>query len=177
MSSKQNENKPLQKNSSSKNPFESVSYLHNKYQDTLQIIIDNTNASLLLLLLLLLCLSGFYLTLWCHPSTHLCLPYAGHWFETVQVLYSIYFSPFLGTIFSIHTIYHNYYNLQRLLLYCCLQHFLYFLKETAVNKTVTSGQFTSVTTGAALYIWLGIFKKAVHKNDKIHKWKNMYKYT
>jgi len=132
MSSKQNENKCLPKNSSSKNPSTSVSYLHNKYQDTLQIIIiNNTNASLLLLLLLLFSLSGFYLTLWCYPSTHLRLPYAGHQFETVQVLYSIYFNPFLGTIFSIlvHTIYHNYYNLQRLLLYCCLKYFLYFLKK------------------------------------------------
>jgi len=46
MSSKQNENKPLPKNSSSKNLFKSVLYLHNKYQDTLQII-NNTNASLL----------------------------------------------------------------------------------------------------------------------------------
>jgi hypothetical protein len=33
-SKKKNENKTLTKNSKNKNPFRSVSYLHDKYQDT-----------------------------------------------------------------------------------------------------------------------------------------------
>lgn len=52
------------------------------------------------------------------------------------------------------------------------------MKETALNKTIRSCTFTLATTSADLYIQMGhIIKKGVHKNDTLHKWKNMYKYT